>query len=272
MAQGLCVTVITRNEQERIQDCLESIAWAEEIVVVDAESTDRTVEIARKFTEKVFVRPWVGFAAQKNFALAQATQPWVLSLDADEQVTPELQEQIQAVLQADGPLEGYHLRRKNIFLGRWIRHSAWFPDNQLRLFRRGTGSFRAVSVHEAAEVKGKLGHLTGCLRHLSYRGICDFVDRSNFYSSLAAQDLIRRGRSISWLDLLLRPFGRFLSMYLLRRGFLDGRHGFLLALLYSYYIFLRSAKAWVTSWEKGFTPLETVAKGDTDRAVGGDLI
>lgn len=262
MAQGLSVTIITKDEEGRIQECLESIAWTQEIVVVDAESTDRTVEIARAFTPKVFVRPWSGFAAQKNFALAQTTQPWILSLDADEQVTQELREEIQAVLVANGPLDGYYLPRKSFFLGRWIRYGTWFPDYQLRLFRRGWGTFRSVSVHEAVEVKGRLGYLKAPLLHYSYRGIGDFVERSNLYSTLAAQDMIRQGKRVSWLDLLLRPLGRFCSMYLLHRGFLDGSHGFLLAVLYGYYVFLRSAKAWEISRGKGTTPLAVPSAED----------
>ncbi|HEV8307453.1 MAG TPA: glycosyltransferase family 2 protein [Methylomirabilota bacterium] len=245
MVRGLTVTIVAKNEEERIQACLESVAWAPEIVVVDAESTDRTAEIARKFTPKVIVRPWAGFAAQKNFALTQATEPWILSLDADEQVPPELREEIRGILEADGPLDGYSVPRKNVFLGRWIRHGTWFPDYQLRLFRRGAGVFRAVSVHESVEVtSGRLGHLRTPLLHVSYRDIADFVQRSNRYSTLAAQDLARAGTRVSWWELLLRPVGRFCSMYVLHRGFLDGREGFVLALLYSYYVFLRTAKAW----------------------------
>jgi glycosyltransferase involved in cell wall biosynthesis len=246
MAAGISVTIITRNEEEGIQECLESVAWAQEIVVVDAESTDRTVEMAQKFTARVFMRPWAGFAAQKNFALAQVTQPWVLSLDADERVTPRLRGQIEAILALDGPLDGYYLPRKNFFRGRWIRHGTWFPDYQLRLFRRSLGTFQRVSVHESVQVKGRLGYLQAPLLHFSYQGIEDFVRRSQLYSTLAAQDLGRRGKRISGLQLFLAPLGRFCSMYFLHRGFLDGSDGFLLAVLYSYYVFLRSAKAWET--------------------------
>ena len=241
---GLTVTTITRNEAERLPACLERVTWAEEIVVVDADSTDGTAEVARKFTAKVFVRPWPGFAAQKNFALAQATQPWVLSLDADEQVTPELRAAIKATLEADGPLDGYYVPRQNVFLGQWIRHGTWYPDYQLRLFRRGRGVFRTVAVHEGVELTGRHGYLRSPLLHASYRSVEEFVQRSNTYSTLAAEDLVRGGRPISWATVLLRPLGRFLSMYLLHRGFLDGRAGFILAVLYSHYVFLRCLKAW----------------------------
>jgi glycosyltransferase involved in cell wall biosynthesis len=244
MTRGLAVTTITRNEAANLARCLESVAWAQEIVVLDAESTDRTTEIARRFTSKVFVRRWPGFAAQKNFALTHVTQPWVLSLDADEEVSPELRADIEGVLAADGPLDGYFVPRKNFFLGRWIRHGRWFPDYQLRLFRRGRGAFRPVSVHEGLAVEGRVGYLKAPLLHQSYRGIDDFVERANRYSSLAAQDLVQHERRISAVHLLARPLARFCSMYLVHRGFLDGRHGLLLASLYSYYVFLRYAKAW----------------------------
>jgi glycosyltransferase involved in cell wall biosynthesis len=241
---SLSVTVITRDEEAHLDACLESVAWADEIVVVDAQSTDRTVEIAGKYTSRVFVRPWPGFAAQKNFALEQATSPWVLSLDADERVLPELREEIQRVLEADGPLDGYHVRRQNLFLGRVMRHGGFYPDHQLRLFRRGAGRFRDVAVHEALEVTGRTGHLRGALLHATYRSVADFVERADRYSTLAAQDLAARGTRVSWPDFLFRPAARFFSMYLLRAGFLDGGHGLLLALLYAYYVLLRTAKTW----------------------------
>jgi glycosyltransferase involved in cell wall biosynthesis len=241
---SLSVTVITRDEEAHLEACLESVAWADEIVVVDAQSGDRTVEIANKYTSRVFVRPWPGFAAQKNFALDQATSPWVLSLDADERVLPELREEIRQVLAADGPLDGYYVPRQNVFLGRVIRHGGLFPDHQLRLFRRGAGRFRDVRVHEGVEVTGRVGHLRGALLHSSYRSVADFVERADRYSTLAAQDLVARGTRVSWIDFVARPAARFCSMYLLRAGFLDGAHGLLLALLYAYYVLLRTAKAW----------------------------
>lgn len=244
VARGLSVTVITRDEEAHLDGCLASVSWADEIVVVDAQSADRTVEIAGKYTPRVFVRPWPGFAAQKNFALDQATHPWVLSLDADERVPPELREEIQRVLEADGPLDGYYVPRKNLFLGRFIRHGGWFPDHQLRLFRRQAGRFRDVRVHEAVEVTGRAGHLRGALLHSSYRSVGDFVQRANVYSTLAAQDWVERGQRVSWLDFVVRPVARFGAMYVLRAGFLDGPHGLLLALLYAYYVLLRTAKAW----------------------------
>ena len=240
----LSVTIIAWNEEQRLRACLESVAWADEIIVVDAESTDKTVQCAREFTDKVWVRPWAGFAAQKNFALKQATGEWVLSLDADERVTPELRERIGRIVRANGPADGYSIPRKNVFWGAWVRHGGLYPDYQLRLFRRAAGRFADSAVHESVSVEGHVGTLAEPMLHHSYRGLEDFVARSNRYSTLAAHEITSRGGRAGLADVALRPLGRFLSMYVLRRGFLDGWRGFVLAVLYANYVFLRMAKAW----------------------------
>lgn len=240
----LSVTVITWNEAERLRPCLESVAWADEIVLVDAESTDKTVQVAREFTDRIWVRPWPGFAAQKNFALEQAGGEWVLSLDADEQVTPELRREIEAVIARGGSADGYAIPRKNIFWGAWVRHGRLYPDYQRRLFRRGRGRFVERAVHESVEVRGAVGRLQAPLLHHSYRNLEEFLERSNRYSTLAAEEWIRQGQRVRPADFVLRPLGRFLSMYLLRGGFLDGWRGLLLAGLYAHYVFLRTAKVW----------------------------
>lgn len=241
---SLSVTIITWNEEERLRACLESVAWAHEIVVVDAESSDKTVAIAREFTDRVWVRPWSGFAAQKNFALDQSSEEWMLSLDADERVTAELRAEIEGVLAAHGPADGYAVPRKNFFWGAWVRHGGLYPDWQVRLFRRGRGRFVEHPIHESAVVRGALLRLTQPLLHESYRSLEEFVQRSNRYSTLAARQLVESGRRVGRLDLVLRPLGRFASMYALKRGFLDGWRGLFLAILYAHYVFLRTAKVW----------------------------
>ena len=240
----LTVTVIAWNEEERLRGCLESAAWADEIVVVDAESVDKTVQIAREFTDKVSVRAWPGFANQKNFAIEQATGEWILSLDADERVTPELRERVRAIVKDDGPADGYSIPRRNIFWGQWVRHGGLYPDYQLRLFRRRAGRFVENAVHESVTVSGRVEALAEPLLHHSYKDLEDFVRRSNRYSTLSAQDWIRRGKAAGLPSLVTRPLGRFISMYIVRRGFLDGWRGFVLAVLYAEYVFLRMAKIW----------------------------
>ncbi|MBI2878377.1 MAG: glycosyltransferase family 2 protein, partial [Candidatus Rokubacteria bacterium] len=169
MRNRLSVAVIALNEEERLRACLESVAWADEIVVVDAGSSDKTAEIAREFTDRVLFHPWEGYAAQKNYALAQSRHPWLLSLDADELVSPALHAEIEEVLERDGPADGYQIPRQNIFLGRAVRHGTLYPDYQLRLFRRGLGAFVPTSVHESVRVEGRTARLAAPLIHESYR-------------------------------------------------------------------------------------------------------
>jgi glycosyltransferase involved in cell wall biosynthesis len=220
------------------------VAWADEIVVVDAGSEDKTVALAREFTDHVLIHPWQGFAAQKNVGIAHATGDWILSLDADEHVEPALREEITAVLQAPDARDGYRIARRNIMWGRWIRHGRLYPDWQLRLFRRGRGRFVERAVHESVQVEGTIGRLAAPLLHHSYRDVSDFLRRADRYSTLAAAEWTRTARPFRATQLVTAPLGRFLSMYVVHRGFLDGWRGFLLAVLYAYYVFTRSAKIW----------------------------
>jgi glycosyltransferase involved in cell wall biosynthesis len=241
----LSVVVVVQNEEERIRACLEAAGWADELIVVDAESSDKTATIARELTDHVFVRPWPGFAAQKNFGVEQAHGDWILSLDADEIVSAELREEIGAILAGRGGHAGYTVPRRNVFWGRWVRHGGLYPDRQLRLFQRGRGRFVERTVHESVAVEGSVGRLAGHLEHRSYRDVADFLARADRYSTLAAADWLAAGRgSRPLVDLAMRPLGRFLGMYVARAGFLDGWRGFLLAVLYGYYVLMRSVKVW----------------------------
>jgi glycosyltransferase involved in cell wall biosynthesis len=240
----LSVVVIALNEEDRIRDCLASVAWADEIVVIDGGSDDKTVALAREFTDHVIIRAWQGFAAQKNFGVDRATGEWILSLDADEQVEPALRDEILGVLARPDAADGYRIARRNIMWGRWIRHGRLYPDRQLRLFRRGRGRFSERAVHESVTVEGRVGRLTAPLLHYSYRDLGDFLRRADRYSTLAAEEWARGDRAFRPSQMVTAPLGRFLSMYLLHRGFLDGWRGFLLAVLYAYYVFIRSAKIW----------------------------
>ena len=239
----LSVVIITLNEEERIRACLESVAWADEIVVVESYSQDKTVQIARDMTDHVFVRPWPGFAAQKHFAIAQAHGEWILSLDADETVSARLRTDIERVLRGEARATGYAVPRRNVFWGAWVRHGGLYPDWQVRLFQNGRGTFGARAVHESLVIDGPVERLAGHLEHRSYRDVEDFLARANRYSSLAAEEWVASGRRARMTDVLTRPLGRFLSMYVARGGFLDGWRGLLLAALYAYYVAMRSAKA-----------------------------
>jgi glycosyltransferase involved in cell wall biosynthesis len=240
----LSVVIVTRNEEERIRACLESVAWADELIVVDAESEDKTASIARELTDHVIVRPWPGYAAQKNYGLELARATWILSLDADEIVSPALRAEIERAIEHDGSADGYSVPRRNIFWGRWVRHGGLYPDRQVRLIRRGRGRFTERRVHESVQVDGEVRPLAGHLEHRSYRDVSDFLVRADRYAALAAEDLIARGCRVHAWDFVLRPLGRFVGMYVLEGGFLDGARGFLLAALYAYYVLIRCAKVW----------------------------
>jgi glycosyltransferase involved in cell wall biosynthesis len=240
--RSLSVAVIALNEEDRIRACLESVVWADEIVVVDAGSSDKTVEIAQGFTDRVLFRAWDGYAAQKNFALDQCRGDWLLSLDADERVPDALREEIRDTLAREPAEAGFRVPRQNHFAGRFMRYGGLYPDHQLRLVRRGRGRFVERAVHESMRVEGTAGRLQAALVHESYRSVADFLQRANRYSDLAAAELARTGRGGGLADLWLRPLWRFVSMYVLRAGFLDGWRGLVLAVLYAHYVFLRGAK------------------------------
>jgi len=240
---SLSVTIVCLNEAAEIRACLESVRWADEIVVCDSGSTDGTLEICRAYTDKIFTDPWRGFSDHKNLALDRAAHEWVLSLDADERVTPELAAEIRATLEAPGA-DGYTIPRRNYFVGRWIRHGGWYPDRTIRLFRRGTGRFHPRAVHEAVQVEGAVGHLTQPFDHFTYRSLSAYLQRMDRYSTLAADELWREGRRARIMDLSLRPLVTFLRMYLYQAGFRDGTPGLILAGLYAAQTVAKYAKLW----------------------------
>jgi len=235
----LSVTVIALNQEANIGPCLASVSFADEIVLVDTGSTDRTVEVAWAYTDRIFDTAWQGFARTKNFALDQARGEWVLSLDTDERVPPALQDEILAVVRADGPLAGYRVPRKNYFCGRWIRHLGWYPDYTLRLFRREQGRFRDREVHEEVEVAGPVGNLKTPLEHYSYNSVSEYVARMDRYAILAAREMAKQGRRPFPGELVFRPFFTFLHLYVIRRGFMEGAPGYVLARLSGMYKFLK---------------------------------
>jgi glycosyltransferase involved in cell wall biosynthesis len=235
----LSITVITKNEARNIEDCLRSVAWAQEILVVDQFSMDGTADIARSLGARVYQESWKGFARQKNSALEKTTGDWILSLDADERVPPLLREEIQEILGRKDALNGYFIARKNFFSGRWIRHGGWYPDFCLRLFRKGSGHFEERAVHEKVLVDGPTGYLNNPLEHYTYRSVADFLIRMERYSRLAALEIPEEKKLSHWQSLTFRPAFTFLNMYLLRGGFLDGKKGLFLATSYAYYTFLK---------------------------------
>lgn len=250
---SLSVVIITLNEEANLGRTLASVAWADEIVVVDSGSTDRTAEIARSFGAKFFVEPWKGFAAQKNSALAKASGEWILSLDADEEVEPALADEIRTVLARESPVRGFYVPRKNFFLGRWIRRGGFYPDFKLRLFRAGAAQFQDRLVHEDAQLDEprKVSLLKGHLLHNAYPTLAEYIEHTNRYSSLAAEmEVAKRPRRFSFVDIFVRARLTFFYNYILRGGFLDGREGFLLHLYHAQYVSWKYAKTWELSRAK----------------------
>ncbi|WP_459614806.1 glycosyltransferase family 2 protein [Bordetella sp. 2513F-2] len=239
----LSVILITKNEAAHILGCLESVAFADEFIVVDSGSTDNTVALARGFGARVEVTAdWPGFGPQKNRALDLATCDWVLSIDADERVTPELAREIQAVMAAP-TAAAYEIPRLSNFCGRFIRHSGWWPDPVLRLFRRGTARFTDAAVHERVVPEpGPVGRLQAHFLHYPYDDLDSLVAKINRYSSDAAAMMHARGKRTGVFGALGHAFWTFVRIYLLRRGFLDGRHGLVLAVTASAGSFFRYAK------------------------------
>lgn len=243
----LSVIIITKNEAATLGPALDSVAWADERVVVDSESTDETAEIGRRAGARVVVRPWPGYAAQKNHAAGLAAHDWVLSLDADERVTPELAREIQALLRQEPPARGYRVPRVTFAFGRWLRSTDWYPDRQLRLYDRRRGRWNeSRRVHESVQLDegGTPAVLSGELQHVGYRGLAHHVGTINRYTTLAAQDMADGGRRASVGDLLVQAPLAFLRNYLLRGGIRDGSVGLVVSLMNAYYVLLKYAKLW----------------------------
>ncbi|NTV14350.1 MAG: glycosyltransferase family 2 protein [Desulfobulbaceae bacterium] len=228
-AATISAIIITKNEEANIRACLESLAWVDEIVVVDSGSSDRTVEICREFSARVYLHDWPGFGIQKNRALAYAGCDWILSIDADERVSPELRGEIQAVIGAEGP-SAYAIPRLSWYCGRFIHHSGWRPDHVLRLFRRGQGRFSEDLVHERVLVTGAVGRLNNDLIHYSFRDVEQVLNVVNRYSTLGAAQKYAAGQRAGLSKAIAHGLAEFFSTYLLKGGFLDGRQGLMLAI------------------------------------------
>lgn len=245
----LSVAIITMNEAANLPRTLESVSWADEIVVVDSGSTDGTRAIAERHRARFIEEPWRGFAAQKNFALSLCGSEWILSLDADEAVSVELAASIRQAIDHAPPGNAYLLSRQNFFLGKWMRHGGYYPDRKLRLFRRGQAIFRDTPVHETADFHGTIGTVRGDLLHHAYPTLESYLDHMLRYSTLGASIAAARGRTGRTLfgflnGVLLNPMATFVYNYALRGGFLDGREGLLLHLYHSAYVSWKYAKAW----------------------------
>ncbi|HEX3704103.1 MAG TPA: glycosyltransferase family 2 protein [Vicinamibacterales bacterium] len=238
----LSVTIIAKNEAADIGAALASVAWADERIVIDSHSTDGTVAIARRYTDRVVVRDWPGYIAQKNDAAAMASHDWILSLDADERVTPALAEEIRTLLATAPRHVGYRIPRVTWHLGRWVRTTDWYPDYQLRLYDRRSAEWTGRYVHESVAARGSVGRLAEELQHFAYRDIADHLETIDRYTTYAARQMHESGRRAGFLEIAGHPPLAFLRNYLAHGGIRDGVPGLIISALNSYYVFLKFAK------------------------------
>ncbi len=239
--QKLSVTIITFNEEKFIRDALESVKWADEIVVIDSLSTDTTVEICREYTAYVYQLSWHGYVEQKNIASEKTSFDWVLNIDADERVSPELAEEIRQALAETPQYVGYYMPRKTYYLGDWINHCGWYPDYKLRLFRKQAGKWVGKALHEKVEVHGPTAYFHHDLYHYSYENISNHVQTMNNYTSIAAA---HKSGTVSGVEILLRTVFAFFKKYILKQGFRDGTRGMIVSLLSAFTVTLKYVKLW----------------------------
>lgn len=246
----ISAVIITLNEENRLEPALKSLEGiATEVIVVDALSSDETVKIAKKYSDKVYERKWTNFSDQKNFGNDQASFPWILSLDADERLSPELRQEILS-LKEEPQCSGFTMPRQTYYLGKWIRHSGWYPDRKLRLFRKDKARWVGEFIHERVEIQGKVEKLSGSIHHYTYRNIHDHVARINVFSDLGAKKLYAKKKKCRWYHLCVLPFFKCIKSYFWRGGFLDGFPGLVISVLHGYSIFVRYAKL-KEIWKKG---------------------
>ncbi|MBN2135889.1 MAG: glycosyltransferase family 2 protein [Acidobacteria bacterium] len=238
---GITAVIITHNEEENIKPAIESISWCDSIIVVDCESDDKTVQIAEWLGAKVYTRKWKGYVDQKNWANSQVKTEWILSLDADERVSPDLRKEIEEELKHPA-YDGYKIPRLACFLGRNIKHCHWYPDYQLRLFRKSKAEWAGGKVHETVKVNGSIGRLKKDILHYTYKDIADQTNRLNHYSTLWAEEAFKQGRKVNLLSVILAPAATFINVYIFRLGFLEGFPGLVISRALAYYSFQKKAK------------------------------
>ena len=241
---SLSIVISAYNEEKNVKDCLESVDWADEIIFVDNESTDKTVEVAKRYTKKIFSRPNnpLMLNLNKNFGFTKAKGDWILSLDAVERVSRKLREEIKELLHRP---DGYLIPRKNIIFGKWIKHGLWYPDYQLRLFRRGRGKFPGKHNHELLVVKGEVRKLKQHIIHYNYTSVNEYLKKiTYYYSDNEAKNFLESGKTIHWHDAIRMPASDFLTNFFARKGYKDGLHGLVLAMLQAFYTLVVFAKIW----------------------------
>ena len=237
--------VVCFNEERNIERCLRSLLWADEIVVVDSYSTDNTISICKRYTDRIYQRKWPGINKQKEYAVSLTKNKWVFVLDADEVVSDELSKEIGERLESDnGRYDGYMIRRHTYYLGKWINHGGWYPDYKLRLFKKEKGYFGGEDPHDKIIVNGNVSRLEGEIYHFTYQDISHHLRTINRFSDVVSQNMCKKGERFILLKMLIKPITKFFETYVYKLGFLDGIPGLIIAVLSSYYVFLKYAKLW----------------------------
>ena len=243
---GVAAIIITKNEERNIADCLATVGWVDEVIVVDAESSDRTAQIARTVTPRVYVRAWPGYGPQKNFGIDQTEAEWILIVDADERVSPLLEQELKTLLARESATDivGYEVPRRNFFYGRWIQGGGLYPDYQLRFFRRSAGRYDDTLLHERLCLNGRIERLSGPLDHYSMPTIQEHVRKMRRYTTLGALEKLKSLKTVTSMNLVGHHLGTILRTYVLRKGYQDGLHGLIVAGFAGMHTFVKYAKAW----------------------------
>lgn len=242
----ISASIIVYNEEDNIVELCESIKWCDEIVIVDSSSNDKTVELASRYTDKIFQREFKGYKDKHEFADSMTTGDWIFWIDADERVTPELQKSIEELKQLDEKTlpDGFWIARKTWFLGRWIKHSGWYPDYQMRIYRKSESFWDGVSPHETARVKGETGKLKGEFLHYTKKSLSEHQKVMDSYTTLAAEYLVKNGKTVGGFGIFFNPIAAFFRTYIFKQGFRDGIPGLIIAISTAYSVFLKYAKVW----------------------------
>ena len=239
---NLSAVVITRNEEANIGRCLQSLQIADEIIVIDSGSTDRTVEIAESMGARVFSIQWTGYGPAKKEGVSKASGKWIISLDADEELSPELAREISGTVLLEMEHNGYYTRRKTNFLGRWIYHCGWYPDYVLRLFKKADGDFNDSVVHERVVLNGRTGFLKGEILHYSYKNVERYFEKFNNYTTMGAEQAYKSGKKAGWYHIALKPPVAFIKHYIMKLGFLDGLEGFIISVFSAMAVMVKYSK------------------------------
>jgi glycosyltransferase involved in cell wall biosynthesis len=244
----ISVCIITLNEEKNIENCLRSVRWADDIVIVDSGSADKTLEIAKRYTDRIIYNQWKGINEQRNFTLNNARYDWVLALDADEIASQELYREVKSILGSDNDYyDGYLVPRLTYYLGKWICHGGWFPDRKMRLFKKAKARYIGTNPHDHCRVDGNIGRLSGLIVHYTYKNFSEQIETINSFSNEVIKNLEKDGKRFDLFRFIFHPLWKFFECYFLKRGFLDGVPGFIIAIATAFYIFTKYVKLWEKS-------------------------